>query len=835
MKKRIISLVLVVVMLLSFLCSCSFNYANRKLTKYASFNATEFEKALLSLVIDDGDFGIDEVTRHTKVLDTIFAALATDAGTDNKIYDATVGKYDVLYYGYYVTFSKEIEKEVDGEKVKETVEYTVFTDAMNPAKPGSLQFGLLDSDEKEETLGEKIEALVGDKNIKDYVFSATTEGKTEAGDKICISYTMTYSVPKLDADGKQEIDAEGKPLYESKTVTVNYGIVTLDTPVVTPDEDTPDADTPDEDTPATTEETGDNTTTDGGNDTTTDGGTTDGGTTDKPIEKLPLLTYLIGQKVGKVGTDGKYENVKWTDDEGVEHDVTYTGLTINWIIEDEGTEIGTVTDKTYTTSKKVKDVNGVEVDLKDAELTYHIFPMYIVDVVDQLDTEVVLKKILGTDTDKDGTVEDSEKGSLALFNSEEFKNGEDTLKTLIEKLVTAYNDLAKAEKALVTAEDKAKKEAEKEAEKNESSTAKPAAEESTEDGTTEDGTTEDGTTEDGTTNDGTTEDGTTEDGTTNDGTTEEKPVEKTEVEKAQDDVKEKQQKVDELVGKIAAATNGKKTVGEIIVGEYQSAVYDNLEASYVSSIRTNLSKEIFKLAEKYVTFTGKLPKSAVKQAYERIENVHKYNFYQGNYTNSDKTTVPNYVKYEGNYENFLKVALGLKTTDTMENCKAKMTEQAEKAVKELIIVYTIADHYGDDVKLTKEQKKSVKNNIYVVYLGVEEDDLLHAMQWDNVVNHILEQDDADECEHEYADGVCTKCGEAEYDYTVDPDKDNSIKFVRLEYTFTPEKAEDENTDSGNTNGGNNTTDGGTTDGGNDTTDGGDDTTDGGDDTTEDEN
>ena len=712
MKKRIISLVLVVVMLLSFLCSCTYNYANKDLTKYASFNASEFEKALLALVIDDGDFGINEDTRKIKVLDTIFAALASDAGTDNKLYDVAAGKYDVLYYGYYVTVSIETEKEVDGEKVKETTDYTVFTDAMNPDKPGSLQFGLLDT----EGLSKLIEELVGDKNIGDYVFKATTEGKTEGGDKINLSYTKTWSVPKLDADGNPELDAEGKPLYESKTETVNYGVVTL--PVIEVEEDTNDDQT------ATVDET-----TEGGNNETTGGENAE-------TEKLPFLQYLIGQKVGKVGT-GKYEGVKEIID-GVEYEVSYSSVNINWIIEDEGTEIGTVEDKTYTSSKKVKDVNGVEVELKDQTLVYHIFPMYVVDVVNELTPEVVLKKILGTDTDKDGTVEDSEKGSLELFTSEEYKNGEETLKALIEKLVTAYNDLAKAEKALVTAETKAKEEAEK----NESSEAKPASEENNE------------TTEGGENNE-----------TTEGGETETKP-EKTDLEKAQDEVAAKETAVNEILVKILAASNGEKTVADVIVEEYTDAVYDNLEASYVSTIKTNLSKEIFKLAEKYITFGDKLPKAAVKQAYERIENVHKYNFYQGNYTNADKSTVSNYVKYEGNYENYLKVTLGLKTTDSMDACKEKMTKQAEEAVKELIIVYTIADHYGDVVELTKEQKKSVKNNIYVIYLGVAEEDVLHAMQWDNVINHILE-------EGEEVEG------------------DNKVKFVRVEYTFTPEETEDE--------------------------------------------
>ena len=44
----------------------------------------------------------------------------------------------------------------------------------------------------------------------------------------------------------------------------------------------------------------------------------------------------------------------------------------------------------------------------------------------------------------------------------------------------------------------------------------------------------------------------------------------------------------------------------------------------------------------------------------------------------------------------------------MDACKEKMTKQAEDAVKELILVYTLADVYGDAVELTKEQKKLLK-------------------------------------------------------------------------------------------------------------------------------
>ena len=722
MKKRIISLILVVVMLLLTLCSCSFNYEKKNLTKYASFNATEFEKALLSLVIENGEFGTDEDARWIKVTDTIFSALATDKGTDDKIFEGVATKYDVIYYGYYVTAT-----------IKDKV-HTVLADAMNPSKPSSIQLGLADT----EGLSKLVEELLSGKDIKDYIFEATVDGTAKEGAKVYLSYTKTYSVPDVDSEGNPVLDADGNPKLKEVKVTVNYGTATLPT------------------LPAPEENEGGE-----GTQPVAEGeGSTEGGdkAPEVPETKKTFLEMLVGQKVGTVKDYKVTENI-----DGKDVEVSYTGIKLHWFVEKDGAEIGTVKDKTYTATKTVTDVEGNSVDLKDVELTYHIHPMFYVDVTDEgkLEADVILKKLLGTDTDADGSVEDSEKGSLEIFTSEEYKLGDATLKVLVEKLITAYNELAKAESELKKAEDKAAKE---EAEKTEESTPKAQDAEGTTEG---------------------------------EGTTEEK---KDAVTLAKEKVAEKQTKVNELVVSVKAATNGEKTVGAVLVDEYKEAVYDNLEAGYKGEIKENLAKAIFELAEKYITYTGKLPKSAVKEAYERIENVHKYNFYQGNYkptgstTTGSTSTQKNFSVYKGNYDAYLRVALELPTTATKDECKAKMTEQAEKAVRELILVYTLADHFGDEVALTKEQKQSVKNNIYVIYMGVEESDLLHAMQLDNVMNHILEEKE----EEDYVED--TEFGK------------NKVQYVRLSYTFKVEEEKDEetSTEGGTTEGGENE---GTTEGG----------------------
>ena len=159
--------------------------------------------------------------------------------------------------------------------------------------------------------------------------------------------------------------------------------------------------------------------------------------------------------------------------------------------------------------------------------------------------------------------------------------------------------------------------------------------------------------------------------------------------------------------------------------------------------------------------------------------MYEYNYYQGNYTNADKTTVPNYTFY-ASYEEYLKSkdALNLSANATMDDCKAAIQKQAEEEVRDLLVVYTLVQHYG--IELTKEEKDSAKNNIYVIYLGVSEEDFLHALYWDKVVNHILTEGD------EPAENA----------------EDQRMSFKYLQYLFTDEvETEDEGSTEGTENNG----------------------------------
>ncbi len=139
-----------------------------------------------------------------------------------------------------------------------------------------------------------------------------------------------------------------------------------------------------------------------------------------------FLNKFIGQAVGDVtiadAIDGK----------------TYTSVKLNWI-KDAGEEI-TYKDKTYTVSKKVASVNKDEYDLKDQELTYHIFPVYYKDTPTkaEADWKKVLVDVIGSELnaalidclwDESNKEASSVKGATTL---RELVNGNDDLVSLAE-------------------------------------------------------------------------------------------------------------------------------------------------------------------------------------------------------------------------------------------------------------------------------------------------------------------------------------------------------------------------------------------------------------------
>ena len=206
MKKRIISLILVLVMLCLALASCgAYSIANEDITSYTSFDAdakSKFEAAWATLVIKDGDFTTDPTTRFNKVMDSIYEDLANAIAEDaTELKTGVPNGRDIVYYNYYYTMETEEGK---------TVYFS--TANMKSGSTSKFQLGLEDPSEFQKQLI----ALITDKDIKDYIYTTETSGTVAEGDVVFITYTYTVSETKEDGS-----------VVESKPVTVTNEMLKL--------------------------------------------------------------------------------------------------------------------------------------------------------------------------------------------------------------------------------------------------------------------------------------------------------------------------------------------------------------------------------------------------------------------------------------------------------------------------------------------------------------------------------------------------------------------------------------------------------------------------------
>ncbi len=697
MKKRIISFILVIVMAVLSLASCAYSYKNDDMSKYASFNKEEFAKALLSLKIDDADFGTDEDTRWLKVADTIFAELAKEADKEEgKKTVGKPGKYDLYSYCYYATYTDK-----DGNEI------IVFSSKMKESGAVELQLGL--SSLKD--LNEKIANALKDLELKEgdaYSTDTSSETKAALGNTIVISYKEAYTKP-TDKGGTEKV---------SNTVT--NMIVTL--PTTAPAE--------------------------GANKT--------------------FLDQLVGLAVGSKNNITEYRDINGDSTVVTEGDdaekVEYTDVVIDWVVKsgmNEYHESGiTVTDKTYTTSTpNEKDVMGVSRDLKDIELTYHIFPVSFVTIEENVTAEIIIETLIGSsiqapndvdgdgvikeqkDTNENGKIDEDEKseeyaGSLDVFHDKDYKNGEEKIADIVKKLVEFYEKLDEATKDF---DEKQKA----------YDAAKKVVDEKEKDG-----------------------------GTPTKEQTDALSTATTNLETAKKAKEDAQKNVDDQIAKLLGCTKAGDAEGGIaavIEKQYKDKVYEGLENSYKTAIKKNLAKEIYAIAEELIEFSKDdkgwwiLPRAAVDAAYKRILNNFKYSFYEGNFT----STQTNYSKYNGDFYEFLKLdktnGLGLKEDATMQDIYNEIGKRAEDSVKDTILVYVLADIYGEDVAVTNQDIEAFKTSYnyfllqYSLGYGTEvsSEYYMTSLQLNKVLNYLLEED-------EDAEG-------------------NEIKYTRIEYTFNEKK------------------------------------------------
>ena len=764
MKKRIISLILVVAMAFLTLTGCSYNYAKDDMSKYATLDAEAFYNALQALTITDGDFGTDETVRQNKVKDAIAAAILKVTDTTNKKYEGKIENYDALYFCYYAT-------DAEGN--------IFFATKMDESKPSNIQIGLTTL----EGLNKAVSEGALDKNIEDYLYytsSATVVGK---GDAISISYTKTWK----DSAGEKTETVNHEYFVIGENNKLADALVGARVGVVLPEIKFTETDT------ATSTEIEytysdvkvESIIKDNSTDKVADGDVIfvtytysfsaaqwlnadtnkyelpegfDAANIDSDGNYKATVSYQVmnvtkdaddatdetktfaGQLVGKnVGSTTSSITVKNDEIDGKTVEMKYTNVKVNWIVKSGQTAKDdalngefTVTYTPYdeelkedNSNKKTEtNIYGEKITLNGVELTYHIFPVYYLDVA-ELTAEVIIRDFYSTvaatqTKEHDHTEEDHEHETEYVFdtlNDEEYKNGDKTLATLITELVTLNSTL--------TTKKKAETEALKAVTTAQSNLAK--------------------------------DDGASESETASLKTKlQNANTAYLTAKKAADEAKAD---VDAKITAILECKKGTTGVADALIADYNEYQYDTLEAAYKADINNKVAAQVIDYLKKNIKFEDNLPKRAVKNAYKAIMNTYKNDFYEGKYssgtsTSTSTSTETNYAHYNGDFDAYL-IDKVTSNKGTMEDVKKSIQTEAEETVKDIIIIYVFANavenKWNTDVTLTKAEKKEIKKNLentallykqYGLSFTYNVDDSYHAEQFDKAMNYLLEVEES---------------------------------------------------------------------------------------------
>ena len=786
--KRIISSILVIVMLVLSLASCGYNLADDDMTSYATFSDAEkqaFLKALTSVLIEDGDFTTDDATREQRVMDSIYAAVADSMGTDvEKLTEGTPDGRDLIYYCYYMT------ADFDG------VTAVFYPAKMKSASAVTIQLRG-DSDFGDDTLSEKIAALLSSHDFKDMSYVSTTSGTTVEGDIAYVTYTKTVGdeEPVVHTNeriviGASKGDAEVASSFESHLcgVTINSSVAEYAT--VSDGKDvtyssikvnwvinrTKSGNTAEGDKAfvSYTVKVGDEDAKTVSNELIVVGAAPAEGES-----ATTLATLISGKKIGSklVNDDENKTEVKLEVVDG-ETKTVYSAITVNWI-QDDGKELGTVTDSPFDEETLVTDVVGEERNLEGKEITYYIYPVNYVDVPEFTPEFLVEKIILGDLTasstemtqeellesavkefcklvyadeyaklafDEDATTEDMEEllEELAKRVDEKYvaKNdkGEDVKFSDAVKLIVAYyKDIADAETAKQNASDALTK----------AQTAYDEAERKLEEAKAAENPDEEAIKE-------LEKELKAADEALNgkEGEAEgEKTGAKANVEKAEAayDAIEAAKVIN--IKFLLDMTLEEVALSSTFTNGYKIVNYYYLQYSYNEEIRTKLAKEIYFFITENVKMneSGDLPSEVVEDAYTKLYETYENTFYTGNYD----TTESNYKHYDGSFEKFLieKVTEDIKTVTSLSEAKDAIEEKAEEIAVPIVKVFLFADAYGQTITdgEYEDYKDEIEDYYYQLYgirdFSIEEiygeNSLKMAAQLDKLLDWLLEYEESE--------------------------------------------------------------------------------------------
>lgn len=702
MKKRIISLILVVVMSVLALASCAYSYADDDMTQYATFDKEAFMNAIKEFDIEDSDFTENEETRTKKVLDKILTTLAGKADTEEHKTEGTPGANDIIYYCYYVT------------AVIDEVEYIFLTENMKVEKAknmDSFQLGLnfYDDDLTEKILAKFENFTFSEETVYEQLTATDTEIKN--GTIVYISYERVYD--------------------ETKDETVVSVTETASAHRVVLDENNPFH--------------------------------------KLLIEKKPTVGTTVTGSI-EVKEEDFAENALYDATKG-----TYSKIKVEWV--ESGTELGVVTDTTYdaATNKPTTIYTGSDKnkDLKDVELTYHIYPAYYVETP-AFTAENIITEIYGESITADSLatiifgkeytkIEDHDEAH-ELFEKYTFtKDGEELdfedFVTALDTAITDYNDAkealdeAKADydealEALEDAQEALTKAQSEEAAAKEASEAAPEDEDlkkAYEDAKA--------ATESAQAKVTAAESTLKNEKEVYEGKDAEEGKEKTdfgkvgEFEEAEED---RETLITELLTVIGKGEEGEgedtvKGATKIVEGYKQNVTYKTLQSTYNSEIKTKVATYVYDQMKKYVTVNS-YPKKAVDEAYDYLIENYEYMFYE-NYTVTgsavSSSSDSNYKKYNGSFERFLveyAVPEDLEVTvSNYDEACAAIREEAERHVSEIIVIYAVAQAY--DLVITDDEFEELaeEDSNYLYYVeSYGENTFRSAYQFDKILDTLLD-------------------------------------------------------------------------------------------------
>lgn len=360
-----------------------------------------------------------------------------------------------------------------------------------------------------------------------------------------------------------------------------------------------------------------------------------------------LASYILAEgSVAKVGStlavfdkkdDAGKDVTKTTfdvdvkDENGETVTYTYSNVKIEWKVESEGQAIASFKHTPYdkdqnVTPDNLRATSAAKVNLKDVELTYYVYPVYAISApaAEEVTAADILNYVYGSSL---------KESSFEVLADETYVNGSEKLKDLLEDVANIFDTKSEDNEVYKEGE--------------ELKTLLDAYNKAVEDGGS-------------------------------------KPS--TEQQEAIDSTKEALTKAQnkalaDVVAKIVAATNGTKTVGEVVLEEYEENTYHSLKEAYDTDITEKVHTAVWELIDKSVTIKD-YPADLREEYIDHLYESYEYDFYKGDYS----STVTNYDKY-GTLDAYLIATLKISSIDGLD---AALKKEAESQLAPIIKIYVVA-------------------------------------------------------------------------------------------------------------------------------------------------